>query len=147
MGHRGARERRTRPMEDGMHALIIEPQALLQIMMKDELMQLGFTSFDSAATMKGALAAAERRSPDLITASLRLMDGNGIDAVDVICSSQPIPTIYIVSNPQEAREELNDGVFIIKPRSKVALRKAIEQVMEKLEVRPPPTKEARSLAL
>lgn len=130
-----------------MHALIIEPQALLQIMMKDELMQLGFTSFDSAATMKGALAAAERRSPDLITASLRLMDGNGIDAVDVICSSQPIPTIYIVSNPQEAREELNDGVFIIKPMSKVALRKAIEQVMEKLEVRPPPTKEARSLAL
>lgn len=130
-----------------MHALIIEPQALLQIMMKDDLMQLGFTSFDSAATMKGALAAAERRSPDLITASLRLMDGNGIDAVDVICSSQPIPTIYIVSNPQEAREELNDGVFIIKPMSKVALRKAIEQVMEKLEVRPPPTKEARSLAL
>ena len=117
-------------MGDGMHALIIEPHSLLQILMKDELDELGFTSFDSAATMRGAIAAAERRTPDLITASLRLMDGNGIDAVDVICSSEPIPTIYVVSNPQEAREALNDDVFIVKPLSKVALRKAVEQVMQ-----------------
>jgi CheY-like chemotaxis protein len=134
-------------MEDGMHALVIEPQALLQIMMEDELGELGFTSFDSAATMKGAIAAAERRTPNLITTSLRLIDGNGIDAVDVICSSEPVPTIYIVSNPQEAREELDGDVFIIKPVSKVALRKAVEQVMEKLEVRSPPKKETRPLAL
>ena len=117
-------------MGDGMHALIIEPHSLLQILMEDELDELGFTSFDSAATMRGAIAAAERRTPDLITASLRLMDGNGIDAVDVICSSEPIPTIYVVSNPQEAREALNDDVFIVKPLSKVALRKAVEQVMQ-----------------
>lgn len=124
---------------DGMHALIIEPQALLQIMMEDELRELGFTSFDSAATVKGAIAAADRRFPDLITASLRLMDGNGIEAVDLICSSQPIPTIYIVSNPQEAREALDDDVFIIKPVSKVALRRAVEQVLHKVKVKTPLT--------
>jgi DNA-binding NarL/FixJ family response regulator len=112
-----------------MHALSIEPQSLLQLKLEDELRQLGFTSFDSAATMKGAIMAAERRTPDLITASLRLMDGNGIDAVDVICSSEPIPTIYIVSNPKEARETLGDHVFLFKPVSKVALRKAVKQVM------------------
>jgi DNA-binding NarL/FixJ family response regulator len=127
-----------------MHALIIEPQSLLQLMLEDELRQLGFTSFDSAATMKGAIAAAERRTPDLITASLRLMDGNGIDAVDVICSSEPIPTIYIVSNPQEAREALEGDVFILKPVSKVALGKAVEQVMVK--ARPSPTTRTRPSA-
>lgn len=124
-----------------MHALVIEPQALLQIMMEDELGELGFTSFDSAATMKGAIAAAERRTPNLITTSLRLIDGNGIDAVDVICSSEPIPTIYIVSNPQEARESFDDDVFIVKPVSKVALRKAVEQVMQKRGARPQLTKQ------
>lgn len=132
-------KKRRRLVGDGMHALIIEPQALLQIMMEEELSELGFNSFDSAATMKGAIAAAERRMPDLITSSLRLLDGNGIDAVDVICSSQPIPTIYIVSNPKEAREALNDDVFIIKPVSKVALRKAVEEVLHRVKVMPPLT--------
>jgi DNA-binding response OmpR family regulator len=129
-----------------MHALIIEPQSLLQLMLEDELYQLGFTSFDSAATMKGAIAAAERRIPDLITASLRLMDGNGIDAVDVICSSQPIPTIYIVSNPQEARESLEGDVFVVKPVSKTALRNAVEQVTRKMKAISSPTTSAQPSA-
>lgn len=118
-----------------MHALIIEPQSLIQLMLEDELRQLGFTSFDSAVTKEAAIAAAQRRRPDLVTTSLRLMDGNGIDAVDVICSSQPIPAIYIVSNPTEAREVLEGSVFITKPVSKRSLKKAVEKVMPQVKVK------------
>ena len=113
-----------------MHALIIEPQALIRMMLEDELGQLGFTSFDSTATKDDAVAAAQRQCPDLITASIRLMDGSGIEAVKVICSSQEIPTIYIVSNPEEAQETIGGSMVITKPVTKVDLQQAVERVTQ-----------------
>lgn len=123
-----------------MHALIIEPQPLIRLLLEDELLHLGFTSFDSATTKKGAIALAKRRPPDLLTASLRLMDGCGVDAVRTICSSKAVPTIFIVSSPKEAREVLGGSTFITKPVARMALQKAVNQVM------PSPTSRSQTFA-
>ena len=85
------------------------------MMLEDELCALGFTSFDVAATQEGAIAAAEGRCPDLITADDRLTTGSGIDAVRIICAEQPVPTVYIVGNPHELRGRLPDTIVIGKP--------------------------------
>jgi DNA-binding response OmpR family regulator len=110
-----------------MHALIIEDQALIAMMLEDELCALGFTSFDIATTQDGAIAAAKQRCPDLITADDRLTTGSGIDAVRVICAEQLIPTVYIVGNPYELRERLPYTVVVGKPFVTADLRDAVKR--------------------
>ena len=112
-----------------MHALIIEDQALIAMMLEDELCALGFTSFDIESTEAGAIAAAGDRCPDLITADDRLSSGSGIDAVRVICSDRAIPTVYIVGGPNELRENLPDALIVGKPFMADELREAVRRAV------------------
>ena len=116
-----------------MHALIIEAQPLISMMLEDELRQLGFTSFDAAATEDEAVAAAIRQCPDLITASARLMDGCGIEAVKSICAEQAVPTIYAVSNPEEVEEAIRGSIVITKPIAEEELQRAVQQVTQRTD--------------
>lgn len=110
-----------------MHALIIEDQALIAMMLEDELCVLGFTSCDVATTQESAIAAARRRCPDLITADDHLPTGSGIEAVRIICSEQSIPTVYIVGDPQELRQRLPDTIIVGKPFMADELREAVQR--------------------
>ena len=118
-----------------MHALIIEVQPLIAMMLEEELRELGFTSFDTATTQDGAVAAAVRRHPQLITASVRLTDGSGNEAVAIICAQQSIPTIYVVSNPEEIETGIRGSVVIVKPFSKDALRQAVHRATQRMDDR------------
>lgn len=113
-----------------MHALTIEPQAVVRMMLEEELRNLGFTSFDAAGTQKEAIAAARRRRPDLITTGIRLSQGNGIEAVRIICKRQPVPTIYIVSNRAEVRQMIKGGTVLLKPILPEELRSAVNHVRQ-----------------
>jgi DNA-binding response OmpR family regulator len=61
-----------------VHALIIEDQFLIASLIEDELRELDYISFDVVDREQEAVAAAERRCPDLITADDRLTNGSGI---------------------------------------------------------------------
>lgn len=113
-----------------MHALIIEPQVLVGMMLEEELRDLGFTSCDSAYTQESAIECAEQTAPDLIVASLRLASGNGIDAVRAICADRAIPTVFTVSNPEEAEPLVGNSSVITKPISKMKLRAAVQRAMK-----------------
>ena len=116
-----------------MHALIIEAQPLISMMMEEELRQLGFTSFDTAASQDDAVAAATRQCPDLITASVRLLDGCGIKAVKIICAHKSIPTVYIASNPEEAEEAALGNIVIAKPVAREELQQAVQRVTQRMD--------------
>jgi two-component system, response regulator PdtaR len=82
-----------------VHALIIEDEFLIALALEDMLSELGFLSFDWAATEDEAIAAVRRRRPDLITADIHLRVGNGISAIEAIRSDEPgIPTVFITAN-------------------------------------------------
>ena len=119
--------------EIAMHALIIETQPLISMMMEDELRQLGFTSFDTASTQDEAVAAAIRQCPDLITASIRIAEGCGIEAVKIICAHKAIPTVYTVSNPEEAEKAISGSIIITKPIAKDELQQAVERVTQRMD--------------
>jgi len=110
-----------------MHALIIEDQAIIAMMLEDELCELGYTSFDVADTQEEAISAAKRRCPDLIAADDRLTTGSGIAAVRIICAEQSIPTVYIVGNPHELKTRLPDAIVLGKPYMADDLREAVER--------------------
>ena len=108
-----------------MHALIIEPQILTAFMIEDALRSIGFTSFAFATTEADAVAAAEARCPDLITAAVQLASGCGIDAVQEICRERAIAVVFITQNLKEVRRRAPRVAVVRKPFGVANLQAAI----------------------
>ena len=98
-----------------MHALIIEDEPLIVMAIEDALRDCGFTSFDVAASEQEAILVAGRTCPDLITADVKLRPGSGIDAVQSICSSVPIPVLFITGSAVEVRSRMPRQALVEKP--------------------------------
>jgi CheY-like chemotaxis protein len=64
-----------------MHALIIEDDAIIAMLIEDELRDLGYSSFDTACSEREAIKAVARKCPDLVTSDGSLFDGSGANAV------------------------------------------------------------------
>lgn len=112
-----------------MHALIIEQEALIILMIEDVLRDAGFRSFDFAWTVQDAVAAARRRCPDLITSDVRLGAGTGIEAVQDICSSRPLPVVFVTATAWEVRQRLTGAQIVQKPFSGGDLHQAVTRAL------------------
>lgn len=108
-----------------MHALIIEQDVWVIMMIEDVLRELGYDSFDTAASLEGAVVAAKKHCPDLITSDLRLDSGTGIEAVRVICSGSPIPVVFVTATPWEVEARVADPVIVAKPFGAASLRDGV----------------------
>jgi CheY-like chemotaxis protein len=117
-----------------VHALIVEDEFLIALALEDMLSELGFLSFDWAATEDDAIAAVRGRRPDLITADIHLRVGNGISAVQAIQSDEPdIPTIFVTANDSLVAQM--SGVTVLsKPIRLPDLAKAWATAREKVGV-------------
>lgn len=111
-----------------MHALIIEDEALVAILIEEHLRDRGYTSFDLAATEAEAVAAAKARCPDLISSDVRLAQGSGISAVQEICSESPIPVIFVTGSAEEVRIHAPGAVIVEKPLTAETLSSALAAV-------------------
>jgi DNA-binding response OmpR family regulator len=111
-----------------MHALIIEQDAWVALMIEDALDEAGYTSFDVAATNAEALAMAERRCPDLITSDVRLGGSCGIQTVRSICSGRYIPVVFVTSTGWEVKQ--NEELLIVqKPFRTKDLQAAVKKAV------------------
>lgn len=109
-----------------MHALIIEDEYLLAIVMREELVELGFTSFDLVRSEADAVVAAERRCPDLILADERLNLGSGAAAVTAICRDRTIPVVFVTASRHEVLRHVPAAIVVDKPYDEAAIKAAIE---------------------
>ena len=86
-------------MADLKHALIIEDEMLVGMDMQAMLARMGFSSFAFASTALQAVEQARLRRPDLVTADIGLLDGDGLQAcraVEAECG--PLPIIYVTGH-------------------------------------------------
>lgn len=113
-----------------MHALIIEDESLIAMVIEDALRDCGFTSFEIAVSDEEAVAAVERRCPDLITADVKLRPGCGITAVQSICSGQPVPVLFVTGSPGEVRVRMPGQVVVEKPFTADHIRDAAKLTMD-----------------
>jgi CheY-like chemotaxis protein len=107
------------------HALIIEDEFLLALTVEQALGEIGYASFDIAASMAEAIAAARRRCPDLIVADHRILDGTGTEAVMDICSNRAIPVVFVTGSEPEVREHLPHALVVAKPMTLPLLEAAV----------------------
>ena len=98
-----------------MHALIIEDDPVVALIIEECLRQTGFKTFSFAEHEEEAIATASERCPDLITADVFLASGCGIDAVKDICNENPIPLLYITSSASVVLDRCPDAVVVGKP--------------------------------
>ena len=108
-----------------MHALIIEDDAMIAMIIEDTLREIGYTSFAFATSVDDAVAASEGRCPDMITADVRLAVGSGIEAVRRICSKKDIPAVYVTATAWEVLQQHADAIVVQKPFGASALCSAV----------------------
>jgi CheY-like chemotaxis protein len=108
-----------------MHALIIEDEPIIAMLIEDHLRALGYTSVDFAVTEAEAVASAGRRCPDLITSDVRLPEGCGIAAVETICGGRVIPVVFVTATAADVRARLTEAIVVRKPFGPSHLREAV----------------------
>jgi DNA-binding response OmpR family regulator len=115
-----------------MHALIIEEDTWIAMMIEDALSAIGYISFDFAFSPETAIAAGHRRCPDLITSDIRLGAGRAIDAIRQICSAKAIATVFITATPWEVRAIDSSAIVVPKPFAPGALKQGVARANEVL---------------
>lgn len=98
-----------------MHAFIIEDEYLIAQSLRDMLERLGFDQFSFARSEDAAVQGVGDRPIDLITADVRLLPGDGVEAVEAICARRNVPVIYITGYADELKDRAPDAIVIQKP--------------------------------
>jgi DNA-binding response OmpR family regulator len=131
-----------------LHALVIEDQLLIAALIEDELADLGYATCDIVDNEADAIAAAERRCPDIITADDRLAKGSGVTAVREICARRVIPVIFTVGDPSVLAPTVAFATVLGKPFGGARLREAVSEAIALAEThgwRRPPAEQEEAL--
>jgi DNA-binding response OmpR family regulator len=97
------------------HALIIEDNHLIAMMIEDELIALGYGSAAVATTLEQAIEMARLSCPDLITVCDMLDSGAGVQTIREICRGRSIPVVFITAREDEVKAMIFGAVIIAKP--------------------------------
>lgn len=116
-----------------MHVFIIEDEYLISRSLQDMLEGLGFNTFSFARSEDAAVMGAREQSIDLITADVRLLPGDGLNAVKEICRKRDIPVIFITAYAEELQDRAPDAIIVQKPVKPDALEEAVREAMGKAE--------------
>lgn len=115
-----------------MHAFIIEDDYLIGQALQDMLGELGFSRFSFARSEDAAILGAAESDFDLITADVRLLPGDGVSAVEVICKDKRTPVIFITGHTDVLKKRLGvsppETTIIAKPVRQQALAAAVKAV-------------------
>ena len=108
------------------HALVIEDNSLIAMMIGEELVDHGYESVEIATSQDQAIQMAKVRCPDLVTVDDKLDSGTGVDTIREICREQAIPVVFITADPDAIEKSILDAIIVPKPFSRPQLTAAIE---------------------
>jgi DNA-binding response OmpR family regulator len=112
-----------------MHAFIIEDDYLIGQSVRDMLEPLGFKTFSFARSEDAAIMGATAQNVDLITADVRLLPGDGVNAVEMICKDRRIPVVFITGYADELQARAPGAVVVQKPVTERELAAAVSNVL------------------
>jgi len=111
-----------------MHAFIIEDDYLIAQSLQDMLEPMGYTRFSFAKSEDAAVMGAGGQVIDLITADVRLLPGDGLNAVRSICERREIPVVFITGYADELIDRAPEAAVVQKPIEEQDLRNAVDRV-------------------
>ena len=108
------------------HALIIGNDRDVSRTLEHALAAIGFHSFDHAGSEAAAVAAAERRVPDLVVIGERLDQGCPVSAARRICRAHDAP-VLMAASPAAPRRPLPQDARISGPFPLRRLQDAVRE--------------------
>lgn len=112
-----------------MHALIIEDESVIAMLIEDILRDCGYESIDIASSPEAAFEAFARKCPTLITSDVQLKPGCGIKTVLQIRHKKLIPVIFITGNAGEVTDRVPTVTVLSKPFTESQLVEAVSFVL------------------
>lgn len=109
--------------------LILEDECIIAILLAKVLTGMGHGVAGIAATVAGALTAAERSRPDLMIVDAQLRDGSGILAVREIIRSGFVPHIFVSGDDCRTLALQPGSAALVKPYRETELAEAIQRVL------------------
>lgn len=121
------------------HALIIDDNMIVSRAIQSCLKALGFNSFDHTWTEDQALAAADRRPPDLVVIGDEVEAGSALSAAKRISFNLAVPVLMVTGDPVRARKRLEKTVSFEGPFLLNQIEEAVQ--LARTDARPlePPT--------
>lgn len=117
-----------------MHAFIIEDDYLIAKDLQDMLEDLGFTKFSFARSEDAAIMCAGEENIDLVTADVRLLPGDGVNAVETICAKRNLPVLFITAYREELEERKPGALVLQKPVKQEDLAAAVRWLVDGVRV-------------
>jgi CheY-like chemotaxis protein len=112
--------------------LIIEDEPLIAMDIEEMVESLGHRVVGTARTHAEAVAMFGRTQPKMVLADIQLADGSsGIDAVNEILSSSPVPVIFITAFPERllTGERPEPAFLVTKPFNPDMVKALISQAL------------------
>lgn len=109
-----------------LRVLVIEDNALIAILLAEQLAGMGHNVCATAATESEAVIAAARHRPDLMIVDAGLGRGSGVSAVEEICRAGPLAHVFISGDAERVRRRQPNAVVLRKPFREAELARAIE---------------------
>ena len=107
--------------------LIIEDEPLIALDLESLVQDIGHRVQGIARTHREAIAAVEKRRPNLVLADIQLADGSsGLEAVNEILDSFEVPVIFITAFPERLLTgQKPEPVFLVSKPFEPAMVKAL----------------------
>lgn len=112
--------------------LIIEDEPLIAMDIEEMVESLGHRVVGTARTHKEATALFQSTNPKMVLADIQLADGSsGIDAVNEILASTPVPVIFITAFPERllTGERPEPAFLVTKPFNPDMVKALISQAL------------------
>jgi CheY-like chemotaxis protein len=112
--------------------LIIEDEPLIAMDIEQMVESLGHRVVGTARTHKEAVALFSSAKPRMVLADIQLADGSsGIDAVNEILASAPVPVIFITAFPERllTGERPEPAFLVTKPFNPDMVKALISQAL------------------
>lgn len=118
--------------------LIVEDELIQMLLLKKFYEELNCTVIGSATSADGAIEAALKEKPDIISMDI-FLEGpqDGINAMEIIKKHENIPVIYITGNSDEYHlnraKKTGFAAYLTKPATLPDIEKAIQSVVNDLK--------------
>lgn len=112
--------------------MIIEDEPLIAMDIEEMVESLGHRVVGTARTHTEATALFKRTAPQMVLADIQLADGSsGIDAVNEILASTPVPVIFITAFPERllTGERPEPAFLVTKPFNPEMVKALISQAL------------------
>jgi DNA-binding response OmpR family regulator len=113
-----------------LRVLVVEDEAVISGLLAEVLEAMGHDICGIETTESDAVAAAARCYPDMMIVDVWLGDGNGVNAVEEIRRTRPVPHVFVTGDISRVPALRQGAVIIQKPYREPDLARAMQCALD-----------------